>query len=175
MRFLGVDVVYNHADYRLLSKNALAALAEYKEVNLFLRGLIPLLGYKTGIVYYERAERFAGTSKYPLRKMIKFAFEGITSLSIQPIRFITMLGIIIFSISLGMILWSIIRHLTGHTIIGWSSLICSLWGIGGLILLSIGIVGEYIGKIYLETKARPRFWIEKELLPEERYEKKTNT
>jgi hypothetical protein len=171
MHHLGVDLVYNHADYRLMSKKALNALAEYKEVNLFLRGIIPMLGYKTGIVYYERAERFAGTSKYPLRKMLKFAFEGITSLSIQPIRFITFLGVIIFTVSMGMIVWSIIRHFTGDTITGWSSLICSLWGIGGLVLLSIGIVGEYIGKIYLETKARPRFWLEKELLPEEFYEK----
>ncbi|MDR2864299.1 MAG: glycosyltransferase family 2 protein [Spirochaetaceae bacterium] len=160
MKFLGVDIVYNHADFRLMGKKSLDALAEYREVNLFLRGIIPMLGYKTGIEYYSRAERFAGESKYPLSKMIKFAFEGITSLSIQPIRMITWLGIILFGVSIAMIIYFITRHFSGHTISGWSSTIVSLWAIGGLILLGIGIVGEYIGKIYLETKQRPRYQLE---------------
>jgi glycosyltransferase involved in cell wall biosynthesis len=160
MRFLGVDIVYNHADFRLMGKRALDALAEYKEVNLFLRGLIPMLGYTTGFSYYSRAERFAGTSKYPLRKMLKFAFEGITSLSIKPIRFITLVGVLISGVSIGMIVYFLFRHFSGHTIAGWSSLIVSLWAIGGLTIFSIGIVGEYIGKIYLETKQRPRYRIE---------------
>jgi glycosyltransferase involved in cell wall biosynthesis len=160
MRFLGVDIVYNHADFRLMGRNALQALAQYGEVNLFLRGIIPLLGFKTGIEYYTRAERFAGTSKYPLRKMLKFALEGITSFSIKPIRMITFLGIFLFTVSIAMIVYFFIRFFSGHTISGWASIACSLWGIGGLILFSIGVVGEYIGKIYLETKRRPRFHVE---------------
>jgi glycosyltransferase involved in cell wall biosynthesis len=127
-----------------------------------------MLGYKTGTVYYVRAERFAGETKYPLRKMLKFAFEGITSLSIKPIRMITALGILLFCASVGMIGYFIFRHYAGHTITGWSSMICSLWAIGGLILFSIGIVGEYIGKIYLETKQRPRFHVESFLNGENR-------
>jgi glycosyltransferase involved in cell wall biosynthesis len=161
LRFLGVDIVYNHADFRLMGKNALAALGEYGEVNLFLRGIIPMLGYKTDVVYYERKERLAGVSKYPLGKMLRFAWEGITSLSIKPIRMVAVLGLLIFTGSLGMIGYFIIQYLSGRTVSGWPSMICSLWGIGGLILLSIGVVGEYIGKIYLETKRRPRFIIEK--------------
>jgi len=149
MRFLGVNVVYNHADFRLMGKKAIEALAEYGEVNLFLRGIIPLLGFKTGVEYYTRAGRLAGTSKYPLRKMLKFAFEGITSFSIKPIRMITSLGIFIFTFSIAMIAYCIARFFTGHTVSGWASIACSIWGIGGLILFSIGIVGEYIGKIYL--------------------------
>jgi glycosyltransferase involved in cell wall biosynthesis len=160
MRFLGVDIVYNHADFRLMGRNALRALSEYSEVNLFLRGIVPMLGYKTGVVYYDRKERFAGKSKYPLRKMLAFAFEGITSLSIKPIRIITAVGIFIFAISLVMIVYSIIQYFHGNTVSGWSSMICSIWGIGGLILLGLGVVGEYIGKIYLETKHRPRFTVE---------------
>lgn len=166
MRFLGVNIIYNHADFRLMGKNALNALAEYSEVNLFLRGIVPLLGFKTGIEYYARSERTAGTSKYPLRQMIKFAFEGITSFSIKPMRLITLLGIFIFSISIAMIIWFVYHHFIGHTIAGWSSIICSLWAIGGLILFSIGIVGEYIGKIYLETKSRPHYHVERFLLYE---------
>jgi glycosyltransferase involved in cell wall biosynthesis len=161
MRFLGADIVYNHADFRLMSQNALHALAEYGEVNLFLRSIVPLLGFKTGDVRYERKSRFAGVSKNPLGKMLKFAFEGITSFSIKPIRFIAGLGVAIFIASLAMITYSIAQHFHGNTVSGWSSMICSLWSIGGLILLSIGIVGEYIGKIYLETKHRPRYSIEK--------------
>ncbi|MCL2721015.1 MAG: glycosyltransferase family 2 protein [Treponema sp.] len=163
MRLLDVNVIYDHADYRLISKKALNALAEYGEVNLFLRCIIPLLGFKTCIEYYTRKKRAAGTSKYPLHKMIKFAIEGITSFSIKPIRLITTLGILIFTISIVMIIYFFIRFFTGYTISGWASIACSLWGIGGLILFSIGIVGEYIGKIYLETKQRPRYHIEKQL------------
>ena len=161
MNLLGVEIIYNHADFRLLSKNALNALAEYQEVNLFLRGIIPMLGFKTSIVSYKRNKRFAGTSKYPLGKMIKFALEGITSFSIVPIRFITIIGLVIFLVSLMMLSYSLLQFHRGNTVSGWSSIICSVWSIGGLILLSLGIIGEYIGKIYLETKHRPRFIIEK--------------
>jgi glycosyltransferase involved in cell wall biosynthesis len=143
-----------------MGRRALDALAEYKEVNLFLRGIIPMLGFKTGIEYYTRHERFAGESKYPLQKMLSFSMQGITSLSIKPIRFITLLGILLLTISIGMIAYFLVRYFTGHTVIGWASMICSIWGIGGLVLFSIGIVGEYIGKIYLETKQRPRYQIE---------------
>jgi glycosyltransferase involved in cell wall biosynthesis len=160
MRFLGADIVPDHADFRLIGKDALGTLSEYTEVNLFLRGIVPLLGYKTGAVYYDRKERFAGESKYPLGKMLAFAFEGITSFSIKPVRIITSLGALIFTVSLAMILYSVIQYFRGNTVSGWSSMICSLWGIGGLILLGLGVVGEYIGKIYLETKRRPRFTVE---------------
>lgn len=160
MHLLGAEVVYDHADYRLMSRRALEALSEYKEVNLFLRGMVPLLGFRTGIVYYERGERFAGESKYPLKKMLAFAWQGITSLSVKPIKLITRLGVLMFVISIGMLIWFLIRHFTGHTVPGWSSLAVSIWAIGGLQLLAIGIVGEYIGKIYLETKARPRYYAE---------------
>jgi glycosyltransferase involved in cell wall biosynthesis len=168
MRFLGVDVVYNHADFRLMGKNALEALAGYGEVNLFLRGIIPLLGFKTGFEYYTRAERFAGTSKYPFGKMLQFAFEGITSFSIKPLRLITLLGVLLFTVSIAMLVYSFVRYFSSHTITGWASIACSLWGIGGLILFSIGIAGEYIGKIYMEVKRRPRFHIEKILFDKER-------
>jgi glycosyltransferase involved in cell wall biosynthesis len=164
MRFFGADVVFNHADFRLISSTALSALAEYTEVNLFLRGIVPLLGFQSALVYYERKERFAGESKYPLRKMIQFAFEGISSFSIKPIRMITAMGGLIFFISVGMIIYFFIQHSKGITVTGWSSTIVSVWAIGGLILFSLGVVGEYIGKIYLETKRRPRFIIEKMLL-----------
>lgn len=132
MKALGADVVFNHADYRLMSRRALDALADYKEVNLFLRGMVPLVGYRSDIVYYERAERFAGESKYPLKKMLSFAWEGISSLSVKPIKLITRLGILMFGISILMMIWFLIRHFTGHTITGWSSLAVSLWAIGGL-------------------------------------------
>ena len=161
MRFLGADTIYNHADFRLIGKNALWALSDYNEVNLFLRGIVPLLGYKTDVVYYSRKERLAGISKYPLRKMFVFALDGITSFSIKPMRLITIMGILLFIASISMIVYFFVRRFMGHTIIGWASIVCSLWGIGGLILFSIGIVGEYIGKIYLETKHRPKFHIEK--------------
>ncbi|MBQ8857637.1 MAG: glycosyltransferase family 2 protein [Lachnospiraceae bacterium] len=163
MQAMGVDIVYNHADYRLMSKRAVEELLKFKEVNLFLRGIVPLVGFKSDSVYYERAERFAGESKYPLKKMLAFAMDGITSFSIKPIRLITALGFFIFVVSLGMLLYSLVRHFTGHTSIGWSSMFVSIWAIGGLQILAIGIIGEYIGKIYMETKERPKFIIEKEL------------
>lgn len=163
MNILGANVVFNHADYRLMSKSALEGLAQFKEVNLFLRGIVPMIGYNTATVEYERGERFAGESKYPLKKMLAFAMEGITSLSTKPIRLITGLGFFIFLVSIIMLIYSIVRWATGATIVGWASVVCSVWAIGGLILLSLGVIGEYIGKIYLETKARPRFLIRETL------------
>ncbi len=159
MSFLGAETVFNHADYRLLSKRALEGLSQFKEVNLFLRGIVPMIGYRTATVEYERGERFAGESKYPLKKMLAFAAEGITSLSTKPIRYITLLGAVVFFISILMLIYSVVRWATGETVLGWASLICSVWAIGGLILLSLGVIGEYVGKIYLETKGRPRFLI----------------
>lgn len=161
MNRIGGNLIYNHADYRLLSKRALESLADFTEVNLFLRGIIPMLGYKSGIVYYQRAKRFAGKSKYPFRKMLLFAIEGITSLTTRPIQFITKLGLFVFIVSVVMLLYSILEHVRGNTILGWTSVMTSIWAVGGLILLSIGIIGEYIGKIYLETKRRPRYIVEK--------------
>ena len=166
MNALGAETVFNHADYRLMSKRALEGLAEFKEVNLFLRGIVPMIGYRTDTVEYERGERFAGESKYPLKKMLSFAMEGITSLSTKPIRFITGLGFLIFLISILMLISFIVKWALGMTVAGWASVICSVWAIGGLILLSLGVIGEYIGKIYLETKARPRFLI-REVLDDE--------
>ncbi len=160
MNVMGANTVFNHADYRLMSRRALDGLAEFGEVNLFLRGVVPMIGYPCDVVYYERGERFAGESKYPFGKMLSFAIEGITSLSTKPIRMITGLGFFIFIVSIGMLIYSIVRHFMGATIVGWTTLMVSVWAIGGLILLSLGVVGEYIGKIYLETKARPRFLIE---------------
>jgi glycosyltransferase involved in cell wall biosynthesis len=160
MHFLGVDIVYNHADFRLMGRRALDALAEYDEVNLFIRGIVPILGFVTDRVYYKRSKRLAGESKYPLIKMLSFSFQGITSFSIKPIRLITLLGFLIFCCSIGLIIYFIAQHFKGITIQGWSSMIVSLWFIGGLILLAIGITGEYIGKIYLEAKRRPRYIIE---------------
>ncbi len=160
MQAMGVEIVYNHADYRLMSKRAVEGLAQFKEVNLFLRGIVPLIGYKSDVVTYERHERFAGESKYPLKKMLAFATDGITSFSIKPIRLITTCGILIFAVSILMLLYSLAVHFMGRTVAGWTSMIISIWAIGGLQLLAIGIVGEYIGKIYLETKARPKYIIE---------------
>lgn len=160
MKMLGVDIVYNHADYRLMSKRALDELENFKEVNLFLRGIVPLIGFRSDTVLYERHERFAGESKYPLKKMLAFAFDGITSFSVKPIRLITTLGVIIFSISLLMLLYFLILYFMGKTVAGWATIVISIWAIGGLQLLSIGVIGEYIGKIYLETKARPKFIVE---------------
>ncbi|MBE6588778.1 MAG: glycosyltransferase family 2 protein [Ruminococcaceae bacterium] len=159
MRAMGVESVYNHADYRLMSRRALLGLSEFKEVNLFLRGMVPLVGFRSTTVSYERGERFAGTSKYPLKKMLAFAFEGITSLSIKPIRMIATLGLLIFLGSIGMAIWSIVRFFMGYTVSGWASLAVSIWALGGIQLLAIGVIGEYIGKIYLETKHRPTFLI----------------
>ncbi len=160
MNGLGANTVYNHADFRLMSRRALLGLSEFGEVNLFLRGIVPMVGYKSDVVYYERAERFAGESKYPLKKMISFAIEGITSLSTKPIRLITDLGIFIFFVSIVVLIYSLIRYFTGNTIKGWTTTVLSVWAIGGLIMISLGVIGEYIGKIYLETKNRPRFIIE---------------
>lgn len=160
MKVLGVDIVYNHADYRLMSKRALNELEHFKEVNLFLRGIVPLIGFKSDVVTYERHERFAGESKYPLKKMLNFAFDGITSFSVKPIRMVTSLGLIIFTISLIMLIFFLVTHFTGHTVPGWTTIVISVWAIGGLQLLAIGIIGEYIGKIYMESKARPKYIIE---------------
>ena len=160
MNTMGANTVFNHADYRLMSRRSLEGLSEFQEVNLFLRGIVPMIGFAWDVVYYERGERFAGESKYPLKKMLSFAIEGITSLSTKPIRMITGLGFFIFLVSIGMLIYSLVRHFTGATIVGWTTLMVSVWAIGGLILLSLGVVGEYIGKIYLETKARPRYLIE---------------
>jgi len=160
MKALGVDIVFNHADYRLMSRRAVEGLSQFTEVNLFLRGIVPQIGYKWTTVTYERAERFAGESKYPLKKMLAFAADGITSFSVKPIRLVLTAGVVIFLISLLMLLYALISKLTGHTSAGWTSLMGSIWLIGGIQLLSLGVVGEYIGKIYNETKRRPRFIIE---------------
>ena len=157
---MGAKVIFNHADFRLMSKRALQAFSLYKETNIFLRGMVPLVGYKSDIVTYERFERLAGKSKYPLKKMLALAWEGITSMSIQPIRMITWLGVIVFAVSIIMIIYSLVSFFCGFTVSGWASILCSIWAIGGLQLLAIGIIGEYIGKIYLETKRRPRYIIE---------------
>lgn len=157
---MGAKVIFNHADFRLMSKRALEAFSQYKETNIFLRGMVPLVGFKSDIVTYERFERLAGESKYPLKKMLALAWEGITSLSVQPIRVITWMGAIIFAISFIMIIYCLISVIVGSAVSGWASTLCSIWALGGLQLLGIGIIGEYIGKIYLETKRRPRFIVE---------------
>ncbi|HIS55059.1 MAG TPA: glycosyltransferase [Candidatus Fimimorpha excrementavium] len=163
MKVLGVDIVYNHADYRLMSRRALCGLAEFQEVNLFLRGLVPLIGYPSTTVEYERKERFAGESKYPLKKMLSFAFDGITSFSVKPIRFICALGVFIFSVSVIMLIYFLIIYWMGKTVAGWATIVISIWAIGGLQLLAIGVIGEYIGKVYLEVKRRPRYLIAERL------------
>lgn len=163
MKKMGVDLVFNHADYRLMSKRAIEGLAQYEEVNLFLRGIVPLIGYKSSIIYYERSERFAGESKYPFKKMLAFAFDGITSFSVKPIKFIFNVGVIILVLSLTVMVYLLIRYLGDNVISGWTFTNISIWMIAGVQLISTGIIGEYIGKIYSETKRRPRFIIEKEL------------
>lgn len=163
MKTLGVDVVYNHADYRLTSKRVLEEFSNFKEVNLFLRGMFPLVGFKSDVVYYERNERFAGESKYPLKKMLNFAWDGITSFSVKPLRLICALGILILFISIIIMGYSLVRKLTGNTVDGWTFLSISIWFIGGLQMISIGIIGEYIGKMYNETKQRPRYIISENL------------
>lgn len=157
MKFFGAETVYNHADYRLLSSRVLKEFANFKEVNLFLRGLIPLVGFKSTSVYYERHERLAGKSHYPLRKMLSLAFDGITSLSIKPIRIITALGIIVALLSVAGIIWTFVTALSGMTAPGWASVTCILCFLSGIQLVSLGVLGEYIGKIYMETKQRPRY------------------
>ena len=160
MKLLGAETVSDHADYRLMSKKALDALSEFSEVNLFLRGIVPLIGFKSAIVYYERGKRAAGDSKYPLKKMLSFAFEGITSLSIKPIELILRLGVIISVFGFGFLVYTLVQHLLNNTTAGWTSLIGSIWILGGLQIFSIGVIGKYIGKIYMETKRRPRYIIE---------------
>ena len=161
MKALGVDIVYNHADYRLMSKRALDSLEDFKEVNLFLRGIVPLIGYKSDVVLYERNERFAGESKYPLKKMLSFAFEGITSFSVKPIRLILVIGIIMFLYSLFAILYFLIVWIVDKTVQGWTTVVASIWMLGGIQLLCLGVIGEYVGKIYIESKERPKFIIDK--------------
>ena len=163
MHAMGVEVVFNHADCRLMSKRALDELEHFEEANLFLRGLIPLLGFKTSIAIYERNERAAGESKYPLKKMLSFAWDGITSFSVKPLKMITTLGFIMLFISVVMIIYTIIVKILGNTVDGWAFIMLSIWFIGGVQLVSVGLIGEYIGKIYNETKHRPRYIIEKEL------------
>lgn len=161
MAVMGTDTVYNHADYRLMSRRAVEALCEYPERNLFLRGLVPLLGFTTENVYYDRAERFAGESKYPFSKMLAFAIDGITSFSIKPITIIFITGILCFFIGVIMLAWGLYSYFKGSVVPGWTSLIVSLWLIGGVVITSLGVIGQYIGKIYIEVKHRPRYHIEK--------------
>lgn len=163
MQHLGVDIVFNHADYRLMSRRAVEGLSQFKEVNLFLRGIVPQIGYPWTTVEYERAERFAGESKYPLKKMLSFAFDGITSFSVKPIRMILTVGFVIFIASIIALIWALVSKLMGSAQAGWTSLMASIWMIGGIQLLSLGVIGEYVGKVYNETKARPRFIIERVL------------
>lgn len=163
MKIMGAEIVYNHADFRLMSKRAVDELMNFKEVNLFLRGIVPLIGFKTDIVEYERHERIAGESKYPLKKMLSFAIDGVTSFSIKPINMIITAGFVCFLISVGMLIYSCIRHFTGDTVSGWTSLMTSIWALGGLQVVSIGVVGKYIGKVYLEVKERPRYIVDKYL------------
>ena len=159
MNWMGAEVVFNHADYRLISSRVLQEFANFKEVNIFLRGMIPLVGFKSTSVYYERHERIAGESHYPLKKMLALAFDGITSLSVKPIRMITGLGLLVTIISFLLIIWAVVGKIQGSTVSGWSSMISIVCFLGGVQLLSLGVIGEYIGKIYMETKARPRYII----------------
>lgn len=160
MKLLGVNMVYNHADYRLMSARALDALSEFKEVNMFLRGIVPLVGFNSTTVYYSRGERFAGTSKYPLKKMISFALDGITSFSVTPIRLISSLGILACIIAVIMTIYTLVQKFSNNTNAGWASIMTSIWFIGGVQLVSLGLIGEYIGKMYQEVKHRPRYIIE---------------
>ncbi len=168
MNAMGVEIVFNHADYRLTSKRVLENLADYKEVNLFLRGMFPLIGYKSDKVFYERNERFAGESKYPLKKMLSFAWDGITSFSIKPITLIFNLGITILIISTLILIYSLVVKFLGQTVPGWTFIICSIWIVAGLEMFSLGVIGEYIGKIYNETKGRPRYIISRNLVEEDK-------
>ncbi len=160
LNFFGANTVYNHADYRLLSKRVLTELLKFEEVNLYLRGMIPLIGFKSTCIYYERHNRLAGKSKYPFKKMLSLAFDGITSFTVKPIRIITTFGFIVSLISLIGVIWSVVTVLTGNAVSGWGSTVSIICFLGGIQLISLGIVGEYIGKIYLETKKRPRYIIE---------------
>ena len=163
MKLMGIKSVYNHADFRLMSKRAVEGLEQFKERNLFLRGIVPTIGYKTNCVYYERKERLAGESKYPLKKMLTFAFDGITSFSMKPMGYIMGMGFAMIAFAIVMAIYSLIRLTEGNTVKGWTSLWLAMWFIGGIITFSIGLVGEYIGKIYLEVKERPRYIVEKEI------------
>ncbi|SDP65976.1 glycosyltransferase family 2 protein [Clostridium gasigenes] len=167
IKFLGVDIIYNHADYRLMSRKALDSLAEFKEVNLFLRGIVPLVGFKSDIVSYERNERFAGESKYPLKKMISFAFEGITSFSVKPIRLVLVMGIIMFFSSLTALAYFLVTWINGYTVQGWTTVVASIWMLGGIQLLCLGVIGEYVGKIYIEVKSRPKYIIDQFIIKSE--------
>lgn len=167
---LGVNLVPNHADYRLLSKRALDEFVKYQEENIFIRGIIPLLGFKSAKVYYDRKERFAGESKYPLKKMLAFAFDGITSFSIAPVRFVTFLGFVLVFVGIVIAIYTLCAKIFSYTISGWTSLMLSVWLVGGVQLLAIGIIGEYIGKIFKETKRRPRYTIEKNTYKENQVE-----
>ena len=160
MKLMGADIVYNHADYRLMGRKALDGLSQFQERNLFLRGMVPLIGYKSDSVYYDRNERTAGKSKYPLKKMLSFALDGITSFSINPIRMISTIGIVACVFAVVMAVYAVVQKLMGHTDTGWASLMCSIWLLGGMQLLGIGLIGEYIGKIYKETKRRPRYIVD---------------
>lgn len=170
MAAMGVKTIYNHADFRLMSKRAVEEFSRYKETNLFLRGMIPLIGYQTDNVYYDRKERVAGESKYPLKKMLALAFNGISSFSVKPISLILGVGIIIILISILAAIYALISYFTGHVVQGWTSLILSIWFLGGVQLFAIGLVGQYIGKIYIEVKERPRYNIEKVLTTDDNKE-----
>ena len=167
MNRMGVEMVYNHADYRLLSRRALEALLSFGEVNMFLRGMVPMLGFKTAIVEYERGERVAGESKYPLKKMIAFAMEGITSLSNKPIRLVTFAGLICGLLGVVMAIYVLVSLCRGHSVAGWASIMMSIWLLGGMQLVALGLIGEYVGKIYMETKRRPKFILEEYIHAEE--------
>lgn len=164
MNAMGTKTVYNHADYRLMSKRALEYLLQFKDRNLFIRGLVPLVGYKTAEVYYDRAERFAGESKYPLGKMLNFAIDGITSFSVKPIRLILAMGVAFILVALFVLAWTLYSYFSGHVVPGWSSLMLSIWFCSGCVLISLGVIGEYIGKIYVESKERPRYNVENILM-----------
>ena len=164
MRVLGVKSVYNHADYRLMSRRAVEQLSEYRERNLFLRGLVPLIGYKSANVYFNREKRFAGESKYPFKKMLNFAVDGVTSFSIQPLRLLIHVGLLFILISIAIFIWVMVRYFGNQVVPGWSSIILSIWFVGGTILMGMGIMGEYIGKMYIEVKDRPRYNIETVLI-----------
>ena len=173
LKWMGGEVVFNHADYRLISNRVLRELANFKEVNIFLRGMVPLVGFKSTSVYYERTQRLAGESHYPLKKMLMLAFDGITSLSVKPIRLITSLGLLVALLSFLGIIWAVVGSFTGATVSGWASTTCILCFLGGIQLLSLGVIGEYVGKIYMETKARPRYIISERTydVPEEARQK----
>lgn len=163
LKKMGANIVYNHADFRLMSKRALLNLEKFNETNLFLRGIVPMIGFNSTVVYYKRSERFAGESKYPLKKMLEFSFDGVTSLSVTPIRLVTLFGVIMFLLSILAGIYAVIKNFAGETVSGWTSLIVSVWFIGGVQLICLGLIGEYIGKIYKETKRRPKYIVDIEL------------